>query len=88
MKRLAITRSHTTTTHTTPKLGAEGELFTYASRDKHGQHYRSCATEWVWREDENRTPYKRPKAILEANPKNQLNYQPTFHTKSKTLHTK
>jgi len=32
---------------------AEGELFTYASRDEHGLHYRSCATEWGWREDEN-----------------------------------
>ena len=63
---------------TTPRTWREkGELFTYASEDEHGQHYRSCATEWVWREDEDRPPYKRPKAILEANPKNQLNYQPS-----------
>ena len=27
-------------------------------RDEHGPHYRSCATEWGWREDENRPPYK------------------------------
>jgi hypothetical protein len=26
--------------------------------DEHGPHYRSCATEWGWREDENRPPYK------------------------------
>ena len=50
-------------------------------RDEHGPHYRSCATEWGWREDENRPPYKRPKAILQENPKTQLDYQPTFHTK-------
>jgi hypothetical protein len=48
--------SHTTTTHTAWR--AEGELFTYASQDEDGQHYRSCATEWGWREDENRPPYK------------------------------
>ena len=49
--------SHTTTTHTAPRTWrAKGELFTYASRDEHGQHYRSCATEWGWREDENRPP--------------------------------
>jgi uncharacterized protein YodC (DUF2158 family) len=51
--------SHTTTAHTAPRTWrAEGELFTYASQDEHGQHYRSCATEWGWREDENRPPYK------------------------------
>jgi len=27
-------------------------------RDEHGPHYRSCATEWGWREDENWLPYK------------------------------
>jgi len=58
-------------------------LFTYASADEHGRHYRSCATEWGWREDENRPPYKRPKAIVRANAKTQLDYQPTFHTERK-----
>jgi hypothetical protein len=58
-------------------------LITYASKDKHVQHYRSCATEWAWREDENRTPYKRPEAIVLANAKTQLHYQPTFHTERK-----
>ena len=74
--------SHTTTTlRQLQGLGrAEGELFTYASEDEHGRHYRSCATEWGWREDENRPPYKRPKAIARANAKTQLDYQPTFHT--------
>ena len=60
-------------------------MFTYASRDEHGQHYRSCATEWGWREDENRPPYKRPKAIVQANPKAQLYCQPTFHTERKPV---
>jgi hypothetical protein len=51
--------SHTTTAHTAPRTWrAEGELFTYASQAEPGQHYRSCATEWGWREDENRRPYK------------------------------
>jgi hypothetical protein len=26
--------------------------------DEHGPHYRSCATERGWREDENRPPFK------------------------------
>ena len=79
-------KSHTTTTHTTPTTWrAEGELFTYASQDEPGQHYRSCATEWGWREDENRPPYKRPKAIVQANPKTQLDHQPTFHTERKPI---
>jgi hypothetical protein len=73
--------SHTTTAHTAPRTWrAERELFTYASQAEPGQNYRSCATEWGWREDENRPPYKRPKAIVQANAKTQLNYQPTFHT--------
>jgi len=51
--------SHTTTTHTTPRTWREdGELFTYASWDEHGQYYYSCATKWGWREDENWPPYK------------------------------
>ena len=58
-------------------------MFTYASRDEHGRHYRSCATKWGWREDENRPPYKRPKAILQANAKTQIYYKPTFHAKQK-----
>jgi len=58
-------------------------LFTYASRDEHGRHYRSCATEWGRREDENRPPYERPRAIVRANAKTQLDYQPTFHTERK-----
>jgi len=62
--------SHTTTAHTTPRTWrVEGELFTYASWDKRGQHYRSCAIEWGWREDENRPPYQLPKAIVQASPK-------------------
>jgi len=60
-------------------------LFTYASQDEHGQHYHSCATEWGWREDENHLPYKRPKAIVQANPKSQLDYQPTFHMERKPI---
>src|ERR1700728_1004444 len=52
----------------------------YNSQNEHGQHYLSCATEWGWREDENRPPYKRPKAIVQATPKTQLDCQPTFHT--------
>jgi len=63
-------RSHTTIAHTTPRTWREeGELFTYASQDEHGQHYHSYATKWGWREDENRAPYKQPKAILQPNPK-------------------
>ena len=53
--------------------------------DEHGPHYRSCATEWGWREGENRPPYKRPKAIVQANPKTQLDCQPTFHTERKPV---
>ena len=69
---------------TTPRTWrAEGELFTYASEDEHGRHYRSCATEWGWREDENRPPYKRPNAIIRANAKTQLDYQTTFHMERK-----
>ena len=76
---------HHNNPYTTPRTWrAEGELFTYASEDEHGRHYRSCATEWGWREDENRPPYKRPKAIVRANAKTQLDYQPTFHTERKT----
>ena len=79
--------SHTTKNpETTPRTWrAEGELFTYVSGDEHGRHYRSCATEWGWREDENQPPYKRPKAIVRANAKTQLDYQPTFHTERKTV---
>jgi hypothetical protein len=78
--------SHTTTAHTAPTTWRpEGELFTYASQAETGQHYRSCATEWGWREDENRPPYRRPKAIVQANAKTQLNYQPTFHTERKPV---
>ena len=78
--------SHTTTAHTAPRTWrAEGELFTYASRDDHGQCYRSCATEWGWREDENWPPYRRPKAIFRANPKTQLDFQPTFHKERKPV---
>ena len=51
--------------------------------DEHGPHYHSCATEWGWGEDENQPPYKQPKAIIWANVKTQLDYQPTFHTKKK-----
>jgi len=50
-----------------------------------GHHYRSCATEWRWREDENRPPYKWPKPIIQANLEKQLNYQPTFRTKRKPV---
>ena len=75
---------HHNNPETTPRTWrAEGELFTYASEDEHGRHYRSCATEWGWREDENRPPYKGPKAIVRANVKTQLDYQPTFHTERK-----
>ena len=78
--------SHTTKAHTAPRTWrAEGELFTYASQAETGQHYRSCATEWGWREDENRPPYKRPKAVVQANAKTQLNYQPTFHMERKPV---
>jgi len=58
-------------------------LFTYASRDEHGQHYLLCTTEWGWGEDENWSPYKQPKAIVQANAKTQLDCQPTFHTERK-----
>jgi len=78
--------SHTTIAHTTPRTWrVEGELFTYASWDKRGQHYRSCAIEWGWREDENWPPYQLPKAIVQASPKKQLNYQPTFHMDRKLV---
>ena len=77
---------HHNNPYTTPRTWRrEGELSTYASRNEHGRHYRSCATEWGWREDEYRPPYKRPKAIVRANAKRQLEYQPTFHTKRKTV---
>ena len=77
---------HHNNPETTPRTWrAEGELFTYASEDEHGRHYRSCATEWGWREDENRPPYKRPKAIIRANAKTQLDYQPTFHMERETV---
>jgi hypothetical protein len=34
---------------------------------------------------DNRPPYKRPKAIVQANVKTQLDYQPTFHTERKPV---
>jgi len=50
---------HRNNPYTTPRTWTgEGELSTYASWDEHDRHYRSCATEWGWREDENRPPYK------------------------------
>ena len=57
--RPVVSRSHTERPR--PPLRTQSgrvTLFTYASQDKHGQHYRSCATEWGWREDESRRPYK------------------------------
>ena len=42
--------------HNSKDFEQEGELFTYASEDEHGRHYRSCATEWGWKEDENQPP--------------------------------
>jgi len=75
---------HHNNPYTTPRTWrVEGELITHASRDEHGLHYCSCATEWGLREDENRPPYKRPKAIVQENAKTQLDYQPTFHTERK-----
>ena len=53
--------------------------------DEHGPHYRSCATECGWREGENRPPYKRPKAVVQANTKTQLDCQPTFHAERKPV---
>ena len=58
--------------------GRAGESLTYASRDEHGRHYRSCATEQGWREDENRSPYKRPKAIVQAKLKHNSITNPPF----------
>ena len=47
--RPVVSRSHTERPHPTPRTQSErATLFTYASQDKHGQHYRSCATEWGW----------------------------------------
>ena len=60
-------------------------MSTYAFRDEHGRHYRSCATEGGCREDENWQPYKRPEAIVRVNAKTKLDYQPTFHTERKTF---
>jgi len=60
-------------------------LSTYASRDEHDRHYRSCAIECGWREDENWPPYKRCKAIIRENTKTQLDYQHTFHAERKTI---
>ena len=72
---------------TTPRTWiGEGEFSTYASRDEHGRHYCSCATKWGSREDENRPPYKRPKAVVRANAKTQLDYQPTFLHRKKNCH--
>jgi len=77
---------HHNNPYTTPRTwGAEGVLSIDASQDEHGRHYRSCATEWGWREDENWPPYKRPESIVLENAKTQLDYQPTFHTKRKTV---
>jgi len=77
---------HHNNPYTTPRTWrVEGELSTYASRDEHGRHYLSCATEWGWREDENRPRYKRPEAIVQANAKTQLDYGPTFHRERKTV---
>ena len=77
---------HHNNPYTTPRTWRkEGELLTYASRDEHGRHYRSCATEWGWREDENRPPYKRPRVIVWENVKTQLDYQPTFQTERKVV---
>jgi len=51
--------AHHKNPYTTPRTWREeGELSTYSSWDEHGGHYRSCATEWGWREDENQPPYK------------------------------
>ena len=85
MKRTVISRSHTQKPIQFREHGEKGEFFTYASKDEHGQHYHSCATEWGWREYECRPPYKLSKAILQGHSKKQLNYQPTFHTKIQPL---
>jgi len=79
--------SHTTTTHTQLQgLGEEkGNCQHMPPGTSMADHYRSCTTEWGWREDENRQPYKRPKAIVQANTKTQLDYQPTFHMKRKIV---
>jgi len=77
---------HHNNPYTTPRTWiGEGEFSTYVSRDEHGRHYHSCATEWGWREYENQPPYKRPEAIVRENTKTQLDYQPTFHMERKIV---